>query len=383
MRLKITATIVSILINYLFYAQTLLVNYPLTTNLNPIAGGFGPMTVSGPLTLPPSAICQTTPYPDGVLTPNIGTINTNSFQVEIEFNLNSLPSTVNGRSVIVGGSGWRWIGVHVNNTGKVGVLYNNSNFIWSAGSIIAPPTWYQVKLQYDNTHVVLYINNVLVIDQCIPLLVTGNNLNFCTSNYSNGAALNGCIRNLKLSNNPIIVTPPCIIPLPTELLTFDAKVENHSEVGLLWEIEQENNIAYFTLHRSNDMMNWEQLETVYNEFNEVNYHKRDLDPSLGISYYKLNSYDLNAVKGAELIRSVEIDQAAGFYLAPNPASDYLFVHYTKIDNQIIRIYSIDGKEVENFSMEENKEGSLINISALIPGYYMVIINNESLRFVKV
>lgn len=77
--------------------------------------------------------------------------------------------------------------------------------------------------------------------------------------------------------------------------------------------------------------------------------------NIGFSYYKLNSYDLNKVKGVELIRSVEIDQVSGFYLVPNPASGYLHDHYIKIYNQIISIYSIDGKRLKVLPLKKIKK----------------------------
>ena len=185
-------------------SATVIANYPFATNLTDASGNFGAATLINGASAPiaGSGVCQNgTYYPSGqsVWTPQINTLNVANFEVSADFNANAFISSNSSSPIIVGGNSWRWIGIVVSPTGKLGVLYNNNNTSFS--TVSAPiNTWSNVKLAVSNGVSSLYLNGTLIHTANTGTLVTGNNLNFTTTNYSNGTSLNGCLRNLTIAN---------------------------------------------------------------------------------------------------------------------------------------------------------------------------------------
>lgn len=83
--------------------------------------------------------------------------------------------------------------------------------------------------------------------------------------------------------------------LPIELLRFDARAAQDG-VSVSWSTATEQNSWYFTLSRSNDTEHWSQeaqIQAAGNSQNTIRYQFVDHEPALGISYYKLESVDID------------------------------------------------------------------------------------------
>lgn len=93
------------------------------------------------------------------------------------------------------------------------------------------------------------------------------------------------------------IAPQCIsgAALPVELISFNANV-NGDEIDLKWITATEINNSYFTIERSSDTKNWEEILTVNGagNSNQVRvYFEVDYEPMEGISYYRLKQTDFN------------------------------------------------------------------------------------------
>lgn len=185
-------------------AQSPQASYPLLTDLNDATGAYGPLMLMGntPPAPPANGVCV-----DGVYlfnggqdarTPVISSLDTNDFQLEVEFQITAFGAGT--RPILVGGNGWRWIGFLVQTNGTYGLLHNNALQEWSS-TVLTTGTWYRGMIKYEAGMVELYLDGVKVHEAMIGPLNTGNNLNFTTNNFSNGTAHNGCIRNLLVSND--------------------------------------------------------------------------------------------------------------------------------------------------------------------------------------
>src|SRR5690606_36468384 len=126
-------------------------------------------------------------------------LDQNSFRSEADFNLPDVPIAFN-RPIMMGGNSYRWIGLYDDLNGTLGVLYNNALYTWSTTTVMAG-TWYSAVIKYEGGFVELYLNGALIHSDIIGPLNTNNNFNFTTNNFSNGRALDGCIRNLVISND--------------------------------------------------------------------------------------------------------------------------------------------------------------------------------------
>lgn len=184
---------------------SLLASYPLQNNLSDQSNQLGPITLLGnPPPFLGNGLCQNGKYIYSGLnngqdaqTPNISSLDPNNFSLAIDFKITGLP--LGQAPVILGGTLYRWLGIYLNAQGKVGIKYNNSNVIFSATTLTIDQ-WYSAQLIFENGIAKLFINGIIVHTQEIGTLITNNDYKFTTSDFSNGTALNGCIRNLKIYN---------------------------------------------------------------------------------------------------------------------------------------------------------------------------------------
>ncbi len=184
-----------------------LASYPLITSLSDAMSNYGPVILSGNTVAPTTPsngtpLCQNGVYinnPNGqsIQTPQISGLNTAKFTLRIDFRLSGFPAF--SAPVIMGGSGYRWIGIYVDASHHAGIKYNNSFTTFSSTSLNLNQ-WYSAELSYSNNTATLKIDGNVVLSSNIGALTTGGNLNFTTTDFSSGAALNGCIRNLQILN---------------------------------------------------------------------------------------------------------------------------------------------------------------------------------------
>lgn len=99
-------------------------------------------------------------------------------------------------------------------------------------------------------------------------------------------------------------------PLPIELLEFTATVDR-SIVDINWSTASQANNDYFTIERSQNGYNWEDLEEIDgagNSTSTLNYNIKDLRPYLGTSYYRLTQTDYDGASETFQPVSVFIDK---------------------------------------------------------------------------
>jgi hypothetical protein len=194
-------------------AQTTVVAfYPLLTDLFDATANNGPVALIGngvPAPLPPNnGVCHNGVYyystggGQDIRTPLMPALTTTDFQVNVEFNLAALPTTM--FPVLMGGNSYRWLGIYVQANGTIGIKHNNSNLAWST-TTVTTGNWYSAGLRYEAGNAELFLNGVSVLVVAVGVLNDGNNKNFTTNDFSNGRALNGCIRNLLVVNDPTAV----------------------------------------------------------------------------------------------------------------------------------------------------------------------------------
>ncbi len=189
----------------------LFASYPLLTDLHEATGHFGDFALQGTgFAAPNDGMCQNGIYsfgdPNGqnMKTDYLTGLNTSNFEIDVDFKLSALGKDM---PVIIGGSGWRWIAIYVKSDGTMGVKYNNNFFEYSTTQVTTA-TWYTGKLVYTNGKVELFLNGTSILSKNIGSLITGNDLNFHTTDFSSAGVLNGCIRNLNIFN---IVPATCSV----------------------------------------------------------------------------------------------------------------------------------------------------------------------------
>ena len=174
------------------------------------------------------------------------------------------------------------------------------------------------------------------------------------------------------------------IPLPIELLSFDAKLKNDI-VELTWTTASEINNDYFTVEKTRYGKTFEQVAIIKGAgtSNEViNYFAIDENPYQYISYYRLKQTDFDGkYKYSDLVSINNPHKYNynnnGLIVYPNPSKSKNF--YIKINEQVINekilinIYDIFGKKCysETIFFDKNNIIEIRPNKELHPGIYLI------------
>lgn len=178
------------------------------------------------------------------------------------------------------------------------------------------------------------------------------------------------------------------ILLPIELLQFKATATDHKWIQLDFSTASETNNAYFTIERSIDGITWEEVEEIKGAGNTVieqHYTAMDYSPYLGISYYRLKqtdfdgSFSYSSIASVRLSESIDVDKL----VFPNPTKDFLTIQLPQEAVSNIRILNMLGQDVaQNISTVQYSNSTILNLSSLDSGIYLVILANKTYKVRK-
>ncbi|MDD3687770.1 MAG: T9SS type A sorting domain-containing protein [Bacteroidales bacterium] len=211
---------------------------------------------------------------------------------------------------------------------------------------------------------------------------TGNVVNDLTGNGFDGT-------NTSLNGGQIAgytnSTAPIFGILPVDLLYFNAE-EKENNIELTWATASEKNNDYFTIYRSIDGENWEEVSRIEGAGNSnivKNYNFIDNNPVNGTSYYKLRQTDFDGRYEEFEIVSVNIMLTqTQVTLYPNPASEYINVNYFVASSSseiTVNIFNASGKLLISSTHENNEFGNeaQINLQDLDNGMYYMQVSAKS------
>jgi|GEM_PF-3203778 len=186
-----------------------------------------------------------------------------------------------------------------------------------------------------------------------------------------------------------------ISPLPVQLISFNAKLQN-KEVALTWATASEINNDYFTVERSADGAHFEDILTKQGAGNSQavnNYTAFDEQPLPGISYYRLKQTDFNgASKTFNIVTvnnnvSIQDFNIASAY--PTLFSDHFTIDYKVPASGDVRVVVTDmtGAIVRDVTMPANNGENNLNVSNTkdwANGIYIVqLYYNNWVNYIKV
>lgn len=182
-------------------------------------------------------------------------------------------------------------------------------------------------------------------------------------------------------------------PLPITLVDFTAHATQNT-VQLKWVTASEINNEFFTIERSNNAQNWEEIITTQGAGNSnqlLTYVETDFEPLEGISYYRLKQTDFDGQFEYFNIVPVrfEKDVSIEFTLFPNPIQkdETLGISANFLANEEILIVIRDMQGKEFYSKAHikltNNELVAVPIDKSIPsGIYIVIATSENSIYSK-
>ena len=175
-------------------------------------------------------------------------------------------------------------------------------------------------------------------------------------------------------------------PLPIELLSFEARL-NGNLVQIDWQTASETNNDYFTIERSTDGVEWQEIAQIpgAGNSNEIRkYSYIDNAPVAGLTYYRLKQTDYNGSFDYSPVRKVEVQQKAELKLYPNPTQNSITIEGNIQDEQNVRVYNSLGQEFSSIILikRTNSTSIKIDLSALPKGVYFVRIDENLFKVFK-
>lgn len=138
--------------------------------------------------------------------------------------------------------------------------------------------------------------------------------------------------------------------LPVEFTDFSAIKVNQSAL-LEWRTESEKNSDYFEIERSSNGKDWNRLLTAKasgESSSPLEYQEIDPEPLEGISYYRLNQYDLDSAKTILKMVSFNNELEIGaneIRVFPNPSTEKVRVFGDKTELQDLKIFNSIGQDI--------------------------------------
>lgn len=201
------------------------------------------------------------------------------------------------------------------------------------------------------------------------------------SEANNGSSVDGYIDNLSLTTSPV---------LPIELLYFSAETTDQGLVQLSWETTQEENNDFFTIERTTDGIDWKIIDMIDGagaSQTALQYQSLDNHPlQSGVAHYRLKQTDFDGGISYSNTSTVNMDDALREKVSifPNPARDILTLKSDHGDLSQVKLFTLHGAEVINYSATTDPDNSRIqiDISNLSSGVYVIWTSTAYLKFSK-
>jgi hypothetical protein len=176
-------------------------------------------------------------------------------------------------------------------------------------------------------------------------------------------------------------------PLPVELLNFEAKEVENRKVNLEWQTASEADNDYFEVQRSIDLESWELVTAVDGAGNSselLSYSVEDLEPYMGLSYYKLMQVDNNGESTLSDIRSVnlQLDNERDLLIYPNPTLGVLNITSSRSQLRNLELFNSLGKQLEINILAIGDHSVTIDVSNLTQGVYLLKSGERSYKILK-
>ncbi|MFH0865049.1 MAG: T9SS type A sorting domain-containing protein [Bacteroidota bacterium] len=205
--------------------------------------------------------------------------------------------------------------------------------------------------------------------QWLPLTGTADDINNTVGNIT--GIDNSYVWTLSNYANP---------PLPIELVFFNA-ICNEENVKLLWTTASETNNDFFSVERSSNAVDWENVLNVNGAGNSnqpLSYQAWDNEPLNVVSYYRLKQTDFDGSYAYSEIVTTYCNNSLSenSILNTSQNGEMLFMEYFSADEQLINIclYNIQGQIVKALYEVPASEGAnhfVLDVYGISQGIYML------------
>ena len=248
-----------------------------------------------------------------------------------------------------------------------------------------------VNLKHCNNKISILIEGILYFSNKGAKLHLPENafINISQTGLLDGSSYKGSENHIKFGNakvweskdGPQTGVSFGTAPLPIKLITFNATAKGNSVV-LNWQTATEINNDYFTIERSTDADNWEEILYIAGAGNSnktETYTSTDLNPLNGTVYYRLKQTDFDGKFEYFNVVAVNLEKESTHKIAvyPNPANANTSVavehNFNENSTITISVKNIEGKEMTSFVSGNTKTA----IEGLPKGLYFVTVSTAN------
>jgi hypothetical protein len=188
-----------------------------------------------------------------------------------------------------------------------------------------------------------------------------------------GTIASGTVQSLAAVNNfsPFTLASATLLnPLPVTLVDFTA-AKNNGNVLLQWTADNEINIGYYQIERSNDGRKFDALKTIsaFNTSGRNTYSTVDDNPVNGINYYRIKIIDRNGRYEYSNVLKIDFTKKYLVSIMPNPVQDFILINGANNFKQI-QLIDASGKIVKQFVKTINNRYSVAGLSK---GMYLLLL----------
>lgn len=167
-------------------------------------------------------------------------------------------------------------------------------------------------------------------------------------------------------------------PLPIELLSFDASAKENNTVLLEWQTASELDNDFFTIERSTNGLDWQEINKVDgagNSSSPISYSATDDNPYNGVQYYRLKQTDFDGQFRYFDMRSVSVEKSLNLQIEiyPNPVTNKVILEGNSNELEKIVFYNTLAQNVSSLVnlVKINETQFVADMSKLNTGMYYV------------
>ena len=174
--------------------------------------------------------------------------------------------------------------------------------------------------------------------------------------------------------------------LPLKLVSFTGRSENAKAV-LNWKTVNESKVSHYEIERSENGLLFSKVASVNaKNIASANYNFIDNNLLSPTTFYRLKMVDKDAaINYSNIVElSSSINNSVSIY--PNPASTFITIkHPIAVAKTVIEVLSLDGRKISAFTPKVASTQSVVNVSKLLPGSYLLRFKNSeatTIKFIK-